>query len=100
MVKKALSRSMLLKISLTANAIFILLLVACGVGAIILNNSDLEIAEYNALRSELCGDDYPTYLQKWGESNGEDGKKVFAATVCLRDYKTGNELNLEPLITP
>jgi hypothetical protein len=91
---------LLLKVSLIANAVFVLLLVAYIVSSVILYNSDLNIATYNALTSEMCGEKYQKYIQEWGEARGEEGKKQFAATVCLRDYKTGKDLNLESLLTP
>jgi len=93
-------RSLLLIISLALNGIFALLLLAYGIGYLVVSNADLNYARYNALVDEMCGEKYQKYLQEYDGSTGEEGKKVFAATVCLRDYKTGKDLDLEPLLTP
>ncbi len=90
----------LLIASLVANGVFIVLLLAYGIASYVITKADFNIATYNALVSEMCGEKYQSYLEQWGESHGEDGKKVFAATVCLRDYKSGKDLDLEPLLTP
>lgn len=62
-----------------------------------LKPSDTTIAEYNALQKELCETNYDKYLNQWGEANGDESKKSFAMLVCLRNYKTGESLDLTPL---
>lgn len=98
--KKTFNKNTLLATSLITNVILILVVGAYVVGAMLLKGVDLNIAQFNALQAEMCGEKYEKYIQQWGEAHGEDGKKQFAATVCLRDYKTGKDLDLEPLLTP
>jgi len=98
--KKTFNKHTLLAVSLIINAILILVVGVYVVCAMVFRGADLNIAQFNALQAEMCGEKYQKYIQQWGEAHGEEGKKQFAATVCLRDYKTGKDLDLTPLLTP
>lgn len=97
---KTFKKNTVLAVSLIINVILILVVGVYLVGVMVLKGADLNIAQFNTLQAEMCGEKYEKYIQQWGEAHGEDGKKQFAATVCLRDYKTGKDLDLEPLLTP
>lgn len=84
----------LLIVSVALNILFIFL---TALTILSLRFSDTTVAEYNALQTELCETNYDKYLNRWGEANGDEGKKSFAMLVCLRNYKTGEPLDLKPL---
>lgn len=86
----------LLTISLILNAIFIVFIIA-GLIFIALPKQNIDLALFNTIQQKICGEDYQKYLQQVGEAHGEEGKNAFAITTCLRNYKTGQDLNLKPL---
>lgn len=93
MTKLKLSKTALLKLSLALNA----LLIIGGMAYFALTsyaNQNLELAEFNALQQSICGQHYNQYLNA---RPTEQSKKAFAIDACLRNYKTGQDLDLTPL---
>lgn len=86
------SSKKLLIISLVVNAVLAVTLLSLFFPDKIAPNTD--VAEFTYLQEKLCGEDYERQLAM---RDSEEAKKVYAITVCLKNYKTGEALNLKPL---
>ena len=95
---KKLSKITWLKVGLVASLV---LNVACIAGLIALNSTS-DILRLNAIQQHYCSDNYEAMLQQVAEGQDEEHAKqaqmVYAMTVCLKNYKTGESLDLEPLV--
>lgn len=61
-------------------------------------------AQYNAIHDKLCEQDYQKTLDDYARQfaddpqRANDSKMSFALNVCHRNYKTGEPLDLQPLV--
>ena len=82
----------LLVISVVVNTVLAVALLSLFLAEKIAPNTD--IAEFTYLQEKLCGEDYEMQLAM---RESEEAKKVYAITVCMKNYKTGEPLDLKPL---
>lgn len=82
----------LLIISVVVNAALVTALLSLFFPDKIASNTD--VAEFTYLQEKLCGEDYERQLAM---RDSEEAKKVYAITVCMKNYKTGEPLDLKPL---
>lgn len=83
-----------LVVSLTLNVMFF-------AGWIALSSTS-DVLRLNVFQQQYCVDNYEEMLQQVAEGqdgeHAEQAKMVYAMTVCLKNYKTGESLDLEPLV--
>ena len=90
--------------SLVTNALLIGYVVFTEVrGSVIANSDELFYATLNADQAYYCGEGYNKVMRDidaMGLNNNDMAarKNVYAMTVCLRNYKTGQDLDLSPLV--
>lgn len=81
----------------------ILLILYIAVSAI-LRSQITEFTLYNSLTDSMCGDEYQKTLNDFDKQfagnleKAAQAKNSFAINVCHRNYKTGQQLDLTPLI--
>lgn len=74
------------------------------VGWYVETSGALDKAEYNAINDRLCRQNYQRILDDIDQQFPDDPKRAadtknsFAINVCLRNYKTGEKLDLQPLV--
>lgn len=87
--------------SLIVNAILVVWLSAIY---FVDTNGALDFAEIHRLNYGICQENYQRILDKIDQQNADDPKKAtalknsFALNICLRNYKTGERLDVQPLI--
>lgn len=92
-----------LYISLTLNILLIGYITFVGVVSYIAEKNDsLFYAELQAMQEYYCGEGYEKAMRDIDNQGHEPDvvavrKHVYAMTVCLRNYKTGDDLDLTPL---
>lgn len=91
--------------SLILNVVLILYVMAGFLlGSYVEKSGVTDIAEYNAIKDKMCEQNYQRILDGYDNQYASDPKRAhdaknsFAINVCLRNYKTGEQLNLKPLI--
>ena len=72
-------------------------------GSIVANDDALFYATLNADQAYYCGEGYDKVMRDidaMGLNNNDMAtrKNVYAMTVCFRNYKTGQDLDLSPLV--
>lgn len=88
--------------SLIINAGLIIYLVAgFAVRWYVDSSGTLDMAQYNYIKNKMCEQNYQRILDdldKQYAERAEGLKNSFAINVCLRNYKTGEQLDLQPLV--
>lgn len=88
-----------LKLSIALNILLLVGVILYLFTPIIVGDK-LTIAQLGAIQQYYCEDHYRQMLDKLG-SEGADPtrtKMVYALTTCLKNYKTGQSLDLKPLV--
>lgn len=92
-------KKMLFITSLILNILLILGILA----SVILNSKISSISRHSAILYQLCEEDYSKILADFDRQfpdnpqQAAEHKKAFAITTCLRNYRTGQPLDLQPL---
>lgn len=92
--KSLITKDTVLKLSLVFNALFIIGSLVYFFVLLPYVNQNLTIAQFNNLQQDICGQHYNDFLKSFPT---DQDKKAFAITTCLRNYKTGQDLDLSPL---
>lgn len=80
-----------LVVSVILNLVFITSYVAVeGIG-----RHKTALAQLNYMTTYFCEDRYDNIMSQLGTN---ESKNAYAMTVCLRNYKTGKDLDLSPLL--
>lgn len=95
---KKISKSSWLKIALAGSLVLNIIFL---VGFIALNSLS-DISRIRAFQQHYCGEKYEAMLRSVAEGQDEEHARqaqlVYAMTVCLKNYKTGEPLDLDPLV--
>src|SRR5688572_20455078 len=86
-------------ISVVINVLFIGFEIA---RAYVINAGLLDYVEYQYLHQRMCEDDFQAKMDQIDKSYGPERapgiKNSYAINVCLKNYKTGEQLDLQPLV--
>lgn len=91
------------KIALIVSTVFNVLLLLYIVGTLVTEALITDYAVYQGIKHQLCEVEYQNILNDYDTRMTDPAvahsyKNNFAINVCLRNYKTGEPLNLQPLV--
>lgn len=90
-------QKLILSVSLAVNVVLIISVIIM----LFINNSVSDTARINAFQSTYCTEKYDQMLQSYDKTydaeHAAQAKNTYAMTVCLKNYKTGQPLDLSSL---